>query len=102
MQLLQDFRIIRKHRVHVPAEQRRYGRGTARIRHVDNINVRHALKLLEADVLPSRGSDSRESKWSMLGMRSSDEVGKRVIGRFAVDDDHLRRTQEIADRFVTR
>jgi hypothetical protein len=50
-QLLVDFRIVRQHHIYVPTEQRRHCWGTPGIRHVDNINVRHALELLKADVL---------------------------------------------------
>ena len=96
--LLANLRPVQHGGGHVRAEQRIHGRRAARIRHVGQIGPGQPLEPFDADVLGGVGPDAGDRQLARLGARRVQKLRKRAIGRRAVDDDDLRRRDQIADR----
>ena len=100
--VLADLRPVQHGGGHVRAEQRIRGRRAARIRHVGQIGLRQPLEPFDAEVLGGVGPDAGDRQFARLGARRVDKLRQRAIGRRAVDDDDLRRRDQIADRLEAR
>ena len=100
--LLADLRPVQHGGGHVRAEQRIHGRRAARIRHVGQIGLGQPLEPLDADVLGGVGPDAGDRQLGRLGACRVHELRKRAIGRRGIDDDELRRRDQIADRLEAR
>ena len=96
--LLADLRPVQHGGGDVRAEQRIRGRRAAGIRHVSQVGMGKTLEPFDADVLGGVGSDAGDRQFARLGACGVEQLRQRAIGRRAVDDDDLRRRDQIADR----